>query len=273
MATRQEKLRQLAARMPVANQQAASQLQAAEDIRRKQTIGAAPPPTAPGAGGVIAAQTAGRQAQTALAAQQTTAAQSQQLGQTGLGAERSEQQVQLAESKLGLDRKAMENRSKLASLGRYAKDEVLKSRLEFNQKAGQRKFDNERMLADWQLTQVQDQEKFKNYAQKSSHTHKRKIRMMEAAHSKIAQKLEQVSKRKQTKATRAAKRDLLVAKQNMERAVKQAQADAANRNRMWSSAGMVVGAVLGSYFGPAGTAAGATAGAGAGSAVGAAMEE
>ena len=172
--------------MPIANQEAAEQAEAARQIRLQQQLSQMSPGQAMMAG-PAAAQQMGAQAsqQQAQIATQAQAAQGQQAIQE---AKRAQQQADLAEKKTAmieqdmLNRRRIEQESQLNRLGRDVKAELMDSRRQFEKDARGERFANQRQLADYMVLNAKSQEEFAGWAQQMEQDLQTDVAMMEQAY-------------------------------------------------------------------------------------------
>lgn len=261
--------------MPIMAEKQAKGRQAAQALQLQQAAAGISPqqitPTAAGRLGAASAQTAG---EGQVKAAQTAAGQQDQLGQLGLQergqAARSAQFDR--EAQLRQDR--IQAEARLSNLSQDAKRKILDSRLQFNQDQAGQKYLNERQLADWMITKAKSKEEFNNMAQQAQQAHQKKLQIMDTAQKKLTQVLEQGYIKKKGDLDQETRKTLIKARIDMQERIAKEQADAANKNSMWSTGGTIIGTAAGAYFGgPAGAAAGGAAGGAVGSMIGSEVDE
>lgn len=162
----------------------------------------------------------------------------------------------------------------LAAIDSAAKNELFDKELQFKRDSQGRKLLSERQLADWMMQKQATEEDFKNFEQRTSQLHQRKMQLLQTAYAKIEQaekQAYQINKGALDKET-----TLIIAgkKKALEEKIRKAKTKAANQGSIITGAFTVAGAVAGGiYGGPAGAVAGASVGQGAGSAVSGAAAE
>lgn len=131
---------------------------------------------------------------------------------------------------------------------------------------------NERQLADWAALKSKNQEEFASYEQTMYQALERRQQTLRVAYSRVKTALEQEYLKDEAVRDQELIRTLTIAKANLEKKQREAEARAANTVSLFSTIGNVVGTIVGGIIGGvAGAAAGAVGGAGIGAAPGAAM--
>lgn len=270
------RLQQLAQQYPVANQQAAQGLEAANTMQLQKQVGAAAAtgqqmtPKAIESGG---AQLTGQQAQAGIQAQQQTVQQEEKLAQTGLQASAQTNQQDLFTRNLAVQKTQRQNEAAIFGLNQNLKSRLLDDQLSFQRdELGRTQF-NERQLMDYSLVKAKNQEDFANYQQQVSQLSQRKMQALKTAQAKIEQSLQEQYTKSQTTQNNALTQQLVKAKMDNDLKMKQNQAEAANRAAMFGAAGSIAGVAIGAGVGTllapvGGTALGAAAGASIGGALG-----
>jgi len=251
--------------MPVANQQAAQQLQAGRQVGLQQAVSQAPGPIT-------------KQQVQQGAAQQVTAASGIQnqvagagqaalldVGRATLQEQQTGNETSLDARRLQLSQESRQSESGLAALGGQIKDQLFDRQLKFERAEDGRTLFNTTQLNDWAIKKATNGEDYKNKVQKMTQIHQKKMQVMQVATNKIAEQLTfEMNKKLQDR-----DQDFIMKLQEAKAAAEARYQKAVNKYKngqaQWSSGGMIVGAVVGAYFGPAGSAAGAKIGEGAGS--------
>ena len=267
-------LQSLAGNMPLANKQAENQRRAAAALQVQQAIGQLPPAapiasTAQAIGATVQKDSGTQQVQQA---QQNLSDQSQ-IGGMALQQQGFNNQQSLAGQQQGLQKAALSDADRLASLDSAAKQEMFDARKQFTTDAAGKVFLNERKLADYAKLNAQNDEQYKSYAQKATQAHQRNIQILQTAQAKLDQELQYQNSLGEQQKDHALMRELTQAKMDMDKKIRKAQSDAANNAGMWQMGGMLAGAAIGSMVAPgggtmAGASLGATLGGGLGTAVG-----
>lgn len=276
---RQRQLKQLSQRFPVANQNIAQGLQAANVIQQQQALVRAQPETA----GIRAAQQAGTQ-QTATAGQvaagQASQAQNQavQMGQLNLAEQGRAQREQLAGQQMGLAQEQMNVEDRLDRLGQGYKQELYNKQMSFQKdQLGQSQLNN-RQLVDWAVLKAKNAEEMRDYAQTVQLASQRQEQLYRTAAAKVEQAIKQgyLTEKQQLDGQQRQ----LLAQMKLEADRNQAKKARAARNTVgvFQAAGTIAGAVIGGIYtggagAPAGAAAGGAIGGGVGTAVGGLMAE
>ena len=268
MATpRAKRLQQLAMSMPQANQEQAQaaqqtrQIQLQEQVRKLQ----------PGQGGPALAQQMGAQQQQKAGAIQLGAAQqgqqqAQLMGQMGLEEQARGQRQAGFEQQIAISKEQRQNANKLSALDVNLKKQLLDNQLEFRRDQAGKTILNERQLMDWAATKAENAEEYAKYAQAAQQVQQREIQLMQAAHNKISQALQQGYVKKGKALDRNLRVKLVQQKRAIENSIRDKQNKASNRSSMFQSGMAVVGAIGGGLITgtPMGAAAGASLGSGAG---------
>lgn len=195
-----------------------------------------------------------------------------QVGALGLQAQAQQGREQVAAAQRGTEEGRLTAAARTSDLDSQTKDQILGSRLQFNQDNAGRLFLNQRQLADWALTRAKSGEDLKGYQQQVEQASQRKLAMMDVAQKKLTQALQQGYIRQKGDMDHATYLKIAQAKSDLEREIQKAKAKSAGDAQIWSTAGAIGGAVIGgaigSAAGPMGMAAGANAGAGIGQGLG-----
>lgn len=257
-----QQLKSLAGSLPVANQQVAQGLKAAQDIQLKGSIKSMPQGAGPGAAQQLGAQQQQAQGKIALQAGQQTAQQTGQVAQLGQAQKGLQDQQQLGQQARQVSAKQREFQDRLSNLSGDLKNKLLDEQLTFKQDERGRTFFNDRQLADWAATQAKSAEEFANYQQTVEQASQRKLAMMEQAQRLLQQQLDQAQRGgaqalNQQQTIRLAKQ-----KAAMEKKIADEKAKSANRAGIFGAVGTIAGAAAGSILLPGlGTAGGAVVGA------------
>lgn len=263
-------IQNLANAMPVRNAQAAAGIKQANDLGvqalANQATGAADKVAnvKQASQQVGAAQTAATgQKQVAQAQQQVQ--QAGQIGSAGLQEQAATAQNALATKKLNLDKEHLTNTNRLAALSRDLKQKLFDDNMTFKRDETGRAFFNDRQLCDWAVTKAKSQEEFKNYQQKVMQAYDRKMQMLEVAHRKILQAIDQASRQNVQIAQYQGNKALYKAKAAMEAKIAELGDKRKAAGQMWGTGlgvvGGVAGGIAGAYAGgPMGAIAGASGG-------------
>jgi len=272
LSPRAEQLRTLADQVPAANQQVAQGLQQGRLTSLQSQVGG----TAPAAATSTAAQGLGTEQAAATGNIQINQAKTnqQQLGQVaqqGVAQGQQENQAAKASASVALQGTQTDNAARLSKLSESSKNELLDKQLDFSKSQAQLGYLNQRQLADWAVTKAKTANDLKAYQQMSSEMADRKGEMLQAAHNKIQQELDNNTKSQVVKLDNATTMALEKQKKDLEAAIAKQKADAKNQATIWTMAGGVVGGVVGGiYGGPTGAGVGYAAGSGLGAMAGSA---
>ena len=180
---------ELGGQMPIVDQESFDQLEAARQIRLQQQIKQAPI-AGPASAQQMASQMATEQAMlqgqniaAQTASQTAAAAKTEQMMQEQRRMQ--EQQNEMVQRDL-LNRREMEQKSQLASLGRDVQEKLLSNRLEFEKDARGDRFKHSRQLADYAIQQSQNEQELMNYQQEMQQALDAKISAMQQAYKVFA---------------------------------------------------------------------------------------
>ena len=260
---RTSQLQKLKGKMPVANQQLATNLQAARDIQLQGAVRAQPQPSQQQQpiqqqAAAMGAQQAQQQGQQQIQQAQQTNQINQNIANQQLQEQQRQGQKKQFEANVRNRQRKMDTGKLLASFGQDVKDEILDSRLEFATDESGRAYMNNRQMLDFAMTQAQNSEQWQSYKQDREHAYQVKLQVFETAHKQIMQQLEHEFTKAEHEKDQALEQKLLIAKQKIEEKIQKERADAANEAAMWQAGGTIVGAGIGAAVG--GGAAGAVAG-------------
>jgi hypothetical protein len=175
-------------------------------------------------------------------------------------------QQALRERALGLQTKDRELQSKLYSLNSAMAGQLFEEQMKFQKDELGRSIWQTRQLVDWSVSKAKSDEDLANFEQKLAQEHKRKMQVLQTAHAKISQSLQQEFLSGEQNLDQEHRRGLIEAKNALEKKMQKQQNDA----KMWSSiitgAGTIVGGIAGSVIPVVGTAGGAVLGGGIASA-------
>lgn len=262
---RSKQLEKLAMSMPQANQQFAQQQQDARKVQLQSQIKSLPQ----GVGGPALAQQLGAQqqqqaGQIQLGAAQKTQQRQQVIGQEALAGQARQQRQAGFEQQIALTQNQRSIADKISRIDNKYKNMLLDDQLTFRKDQAGQTLLNERQLADWAISKAKSREEYLSYAQAANQIYQREIQVLEAAHKKISQTMQNNYVAKNKPLDRELRKKLAIQKQELERQILEKKNKAANRSSMWSTGGMIVGGAIGAYFGPAGAVAGAKLGEGLG---------
>jgi hypothetical protein len=163
----------------------------------------------------------------------------------------------------------------LSAIDASAKTELFDKEIQFKRDAQGRKILSERQLADWMIQKQATEEDFKNFEQRTSQLHQRKIQLLQAAYAKIEQAEKQAYQLGKGALDKETTLAITEKKRALDEKIRKAKQKAANRSSIitgaFTVAGAVVGGVVGGMAGGVGAAPGAAVGASAGSGLGQAV--
>lgn len=257
-------LQTLAQQNPVQNNRIAQGLQAARSTGLQQAVAAAPA----GTSNVKAAQTGGAQ-QAAAAGQintqvaQQTVQDQQKLGQMGLAAQGAAASEALGKKQLNSKKRQQVLIEKLGQVDKKMKNRLIDETISFNKDEMGRTLFNTRQLLDYKLASAKSDIDMQKYEQQVRELSQKKMQMLQVAHKKVMQELEQSQQSGQQQTSQQQTKRLIQAKINLEEKMRKEAAEKKNRGMMANAAGALVGIVIGSYTGN--SAAGNQIGGGVGS--------
>lgn len=218
------------------------------------------------------AQAAAQQGQATLQAQQQQAQKAMQASQQAAKVEADETQQRLREREFGIKKKANVLERQLGVYDEKLKNEIFDRNIKFEKDELGRTVFNERQLMDFKIYNSKSKLEFRKFEQDMRNVSRRRIRMLDVSLAKIKQELSQQFKKDQIEMDQGQRMRLLKAKQAIEEKIARAQANAANRASMISSAFTIVGAGAGAILalptGGLSVGAGAAIGASLGQGVG-----
>ena len=163
-------------------------------------------------------------------------------------------------------------REDLAAMGRYVKQQVHDSRLQFGADERGRKFSNMRQLADYAAASAVDEQDLKIRLREMKQASDKEQIMFEAAGQKIVQRIEAEFQKGEQEKDQQLIRQLAEMKRNLEAEQRRKAAKSQATTSIIVGAATIAGAVIGGYFtAGTGTAAGASAGAAVGAGLGQAI--
>ena len=271
---KQTALQKLAQNMPVANQRVATGIQAARDLQLQQAVagaGAVPASVQSAAAQQIGAATSAQAGQQLVAAAGREAERQVQIGQLGQAETARVADLRLGRQNVASQAEQTQLANRLAEVDERAKQEIFDRRLQFNQDEAGRKFMNERQLADWAIMKAKSEEDWRNYEQQVDQITRRRLSLMEVAHKRILQKLEQDYKSGKQKLDTEQSKRLRAAADALQKRINKEKENAAKRKAYHTTMGTIAGTVIGAVVtggNPAGAAAGATVGSAVGGYIG-----
>jgi len=268
--------RNIAADMPRQNQRVATGLQEAAKMGVQAQLGqigqAGQGPLSVQQVQQAGAQAAAQQGQATLQAQQQQAQKAMQASQQAAKVEAEETQQRLREREFGIKKKANVLERQLGVYDEKLKNELFDKNIKFQKDELGRTLFNERQLMDYKIYSTKSKIEFRKFEQDMRNMSRRRIKMLDVSLAKIKQELRQQFDKDQLELNQEQKMRLLKAKQAIEEKIARAQANAANRASMFSSAGTIIGAGIGAILavptGGLSVAAGAAIGASIGTGVG-----
>jgi len=264
--------------MPGANQEIQQGLEEAKKTELISAIGTAaqkPVEKVP----VDSFQQMGREAQ-----QQVTQT-GQQLKEQSIkqAAGQQEQQMQVTkvqqlkriqETQLKLDDTSRTNEQTLGNISSNIKTELFDNATTFQRDELNRALFNEYQLHDWAVTQAVSEEEYASYEQTMLQESEKQMKLYDASLNQIKQALTQEYAKEQQQQDQQLKRELIIAKNALEKKIQKAKANAANRAARWAMGGAIIGTAIGAVAGsfvPGGTVIGAAVGGQLGQAAGGAL--
>jgi hypothetical protein len=265
--SRANQLQKLADNLPGANQKVTQGLQQARQTQLQEQIKQAGPQAGTAAAQQIGAQQQAQSGQIQLGQAQKAQTQMGLLGQMGLEEQARGQRQKGFEQEIALSDIQLSQSDKLNRLSSNAKNQILDNQLNFQKNQSGQTLMNQRQLADWALTNARSGEEYAQYAQYAQQIHNRKLQMLETAHKKISQVLQQGYIKEGKPLDRALSRELTQKKANAAAAMAEQKNKAANTAAMFGAGGQILGAVAGSFVPiPGATMVGAAIGKGIGTA-------
>lgn len=266
---RTQQLQGLQQAMPVANQRIAQGMKAAQNVQLQQQLGGARPQPMPANRAAVqqlGAQQAGQQGASALGLAEQQQKQQAALGQQANQEQQRQNQQALASKQRSLQQTQRGLEKQIFGLSEELKDKLLDSQLAFKKDELGRTVFNERQLADYAIMKAKSDEDFAAFEQQSTQASQKRMSMLKLAQQKVQQELDQRSRLSDSVADQNTKKNLAIAKQQLERKIADEKTKQRNRAMMFQAGGMLAGAAIGTLIAPgAGTAAGASLGGGAGS--------
>ncbi len=262
-------LKSLANQLPVANQQLASQHQAARDIQVQNMVRKAPSSTSASTAqetGAAVATNAGAQA---IARAENQAKQGQQIGQLALGEQTLASEQKVTDLRSGAREQEMNNVQRLASLSESAKRELYDQQMQFQKDQNGRVIFNEKQIQDAARLTARSDEEYNNFAQQSDQLHQRKIQVLEATQAILEEQIQQGFAQDGQKLDQNNAIEVQRIRDDIAKKIAKAKAKKSNNKAAWTTGGTIVGGVVGGVFGgPAGAVVGASVGGAVGGAVG-----
>jgi hypothetical protein len=210
-------------------------------------------PTASGPG---ALQQQGAQAG-AVAQQAQTQGAVQQAGQQAVAAQKEAQMGQIAQqeqnqmSEIQAQKALSDQQRSLETYAREIGSDMMAERRDFSQKKANTAFNNERQLADWVVTNTENQQEFQSRMQEMQQASQKKIQTLEILNKRMMIEEEQLAKGKMNAETRAMKKKLAAAQAALQKKIARERKKAAKKGGMFkklTGAGMVVvGGVMSAY--------------------------
>jgi hypothetical protein len=175
-------------------------------------------------------------------------------------------QQQLRQRALGLQTKDRELQSKIYSLNSALAGQLFEDQMKFQKDELGRSVWQTRQLVDWAVSKAKSDEDLAGFEQKLSQEYKRKMQVLQTAHNKIIQALQQEFLSGEQEKDQALRAELTKAQAELKKKMNKQQNDA----KMWSSiitaGGTIAGGIAGSFIPVVGTAGGAALGGGLASA-------
>lgn len=255
--------------MPVANKKIAQQQQAARDISLQRAVSQAAPGSGVRQAQQVGATLAGAAGQQQLAAQQQAGQQAQQLSQAALAEQQRAGAQAVGQQQLATQRQAISTADRLGKLDQNLKNQLFDQQMTFQRDEAGRTMLNDRQLLDYARAKAHSDEQFRNYQQQVEQASQRKIAILEAAHKKLTQEMEQASQGRRQRLDQKTQEELVNMKRHLEKKLEAEQIRRQQKVGMWSMVGTVAGGVIGGVAGgPAGASAGMGIGGGLGGAIG-----
>lgn len=242
---RADKLKNLAAALPAANQRVSQGLTDARQMQLQETIKQAAPTTSPVAaqqlGGALQQQ-AGKQALQLQAAGQK---QQQQIGQQMLAGQQINQTQRLADAETAYNDFGRKISNSLAAIDRDAKTELLDKQLDFNRNQANQLVLNERQLADFAALSSRSQNEYQSKIQIMGQAYERKAQLYEASVKTLKQTLQQGYLKEGQRLNQESKARIVNAIREAEERARKAKDKASNRMAMGSALGTIAGMAIG----------------------------
>lgn len=193
----------------------------------------------------IGAQQAQAQGQTALSLQQTNQQQQANLGSTFLQQEREASANRLQAQAIDNNAKNFQEANRLGQLDANLKNQLFDSNLQFQKDELGRTIFNERQLMDYKLATAQSDEDLANYEQQVKQQSDRRMQMLQTAHAKIDQEMQQSFAKGQQHLDQQHMKTLYEAKVALDKKILAEKNKAANRAAMFSAGGSILGMAAG----------------------------
>lgn len=265
--SRMTALQNLSNQLPVANSQLAAGQEAARKMKLQQAVAAAPvtggiQPTAQQAGTATAAEAGTQAVQNA----QKTVAQQGQIGQLGLAEQARQGRAEIGSAQLGAGQEKMDQVQQFANLDQSLKQKLYDDTMKFQKDELGRTVFNENQLADYYRTKVQNQEEFKNLAQKAQQASKRSLLMIQKAYELEQEDLKNQYEAAKQAGDQATMKQIKQSQFDNDQAMQRQKNRDANNAAVWTAGGTIAGGAVGAMAGQ--SAQGANVGAGVGGALG-----
>lgn len=237
-------LKNIANNLPVADQTLQNQKDATAAIQLKQAVASSPttgPRTAQQLGGAAQAV----RGQAAVQQQQQKAQTVQNIGQLGQQAQQLEDTVAVSTEQRKLSKEQRVLTNQLSKLSLDLKTDLLDKQLTFEKDESGRVFMNNRQLADWAVQNAENEIEFNKYKQMATQASERKLLILETAHKKIQQEVEQRQTRKETKLDQEQNLKLTQMKRAMEEKITNERNKTTQKAAVWKAVGTIaVGAAV-----------------------------
>lgn len=253
--------------VPIQDQAAKQRSDAARQLLWQQKVGATPLNPAQPASQVAQqaapamVQQAGQEnvQQRAKSAQSLLESQQQQ----------AEQQAQAEAHQIAMQTAQHQNQlqdqqAQLSRLGSDINQKLFQDRLQFEKDETGRKFTNARQLEDWSVSTAENQQQAANRLQQLQLTRQREIETLQTVHQKLVDAINRgwITKEQGLDQNQAVQ--LTQMANDLQAEIAHKQADASNKQMMYSGGGALAGGALGALAGPGGAAVGMSLGQGFG---------
>jgi hypothetical protein len=242
---RANKLKNLAAALPAANQRVSQGLNDARQMQLQDTIKQASPTTSPAAAQQLGGALQKQAGQQALQMQATGQKQQQQVGQQMLAGQQLQQTQRLADAEQAYNNFGIKISNSLAAIDRDAKAELLDKQLDFNRNQANQLILNERQLSDFAALSSRSQEEYQTKIQIMGQAYERKAQLYEASVKTLKQTLQQGYLKEGQRLNQESKARIVAAIRAAEEQARKAKARASNRMAMGGALGTVTGIAVG----------------------------
>lgn len=243
---RLQALKNIEQQLPMASAEQEKQLKAAQAIRMKQGVAAAPAMAdAQQLGAQSAAQRGAIELQQQQALQQGTLQARQAVG--------AEQQA-VAQQELFNQQQAVEKRigdqgQRLFHLNAAAKQELVDKEMQIKTDTLGRQVLSTRQAADWAITNAKNQEELKDFAQKSQIAMERKAQIIKHAYALVQQEMKEQSAKGMQEQNQAFTMEMRGLSKGLQKWIDDLEAKGTKFSQQMTMGGTIVGGVVGGVVG------------------------